>query len=60
MLILPTPTKQKFMPKPFAKPYNPQKVERKIYQLWEKSGYFNPDKLPNGKTQNSKPKTSVL
>ena len=23
--------------------YNPQDVEDKIYQLWDKSGYFNPD-----------------
>lgn len=28
------------------KPYNPKEVEEKIYQIWEKSGYFNPDKLP--------------
>ncbi len=30
----------------FDKPYNPKEVEDKIYELWEKSGYFNPDKLP--------------
>lgn len=29
------------------KPYNPKEVEEKIYELWEKSGYFNPDKLPS-------------
>jgi len=28
------------------KVYNPKKVENKIYNLWEKSGFFNPDKLP--------------
>lgn len=28
------------------KVYNPKTVEGKIYQLWEKSGFFNPDKLP--------------
>jgi len=28
------------------KVYDPKKVERKIYNLWEKSGFFNPDKLP--------------
>ncbi len=28
------------------KAYNPKEVEDKIYQKWEKSGYFNPDKLP--------------
>ena len=31
----------------FLKPYNPQETEPKIYQLWEKSGYFNPDNLPS-------------
>jgi len=30
----------------FDRPYDPKKVEDKIYRLWEKSGYFNPDKLP--------------
>jgi valyl-tRNA synthetase len=29
--------------------YEHQKVEQKIYQLWEKSGFLNPDKLPNSK-----------
>jgi len=29
-----------------AKTYNPKKVENRIYQLWQKSGFFNPDKLP--------------
>ncbi len=28
------------------KPYSPQETEPEIYQIWEKSGYFNPDKLP--------------
>lgn len=28
------------------KPYNPKEVETKIYQLWEESGFFNPDNLP--------------
>jgi len=27
--------------------YDPKQVEDKIYQLWEKSGFFNPDKLPD-------------
>ena len=26
--------------------YNPKEVENKIYKLWEKSSFFNPDKLP--------------
>ncbi len=28
------------------KHYNPQANEAKIYQLWEESGFFNPDNLP--------------
>lgn len=28
------------------KTYDPKKVEGRIYKLWEKSGFFNPDKLP--------------
>jgi len=30
----------------FLKPYNPQETETRIYKLWEESGYFNPDNLP--------------
>lgn len=30
----------------FDSPYNPKETEDKIYKLWEKSGLFNPDKLP--------------
>jgi len=33
------------------KAYNPKQVELKIYPLWEKSGYFNPDKLPGKRTK---------
>jgi len=38
--------------KKLSKPYNPKENENKIYRLWEKSGYFNPDKLkiPKAKT----------
>ncbi len=28
------------------KVYDPKKVEEKIYKFWEKTGFFNPDKLP--------------
>jgi len=35
--------------KDFNKPYNPQETEQKIYQLWEESGYFDPDNLPFSK-----------
>jgi valyl-tRNA synthetase len=33
----------------FLKPYNPNDTEPRIYEMWEKSGYFNPDKLPSDK-----------
>ena len=29
----------------FLKPYDPQATEPRIYQEWEKSGYFNPDRM---------------
>ena len=28
------------------KAYDPKKTEARIYKLWQKSGFFNPDKLP--------------
>jgi len=34
------------------KAYNPKPIEGKIYKLWEKSGYFNPDKLPGKQRKN--------
>ncbi|MBU1579596.1 MAG: class I tRNA ligase family protein, partial [Bacteroidetes bacterium] len=37
------------------KAYNPKEVEDKIYQLWEKSGFFNPDKLPPRHPPSCKP-----
>ncbi len=30
----------------FLKPYDPIATEDRIYEQWEKSGYFNPDNLP--------------
>jgi len=33
----------------FNTPYNPKETEDKIYQIWEKSGFFNPDNLPKRK-----------
>ncbi|HRH55959.1 MAG TPA: valine--tRNA ligase [Candidatus Paceibacterota bacterium] len=29
----------------FLKPYDPQETEPRIYASWEKSGYFNPDRM---------------
>jgi valyl-tRNA synthetase len=40
------------------KAYDASKVEDGIYARWEKSGYFNPDKLPGGKKK--KPFTIVM
>ncbi|HMP67223.1 MAG TPA: valine--tRNA ligase [Candidatus Paceibacterota bacterium] len=34
------------MDKKFTKPYDPSQVEKNIYEKWEKSGFFNPDNLP--------------
>jgi valyl-tRNA synthetase len=31
----------------FLKPYNPQETEPRIYKMWEESGFFNPDNLPD-------------
>ena len=30
----------------FLSPYNPNEQEPKLYEKWQKSGYFNPDSLP--------------
>jgi len=38
--------------------YNPKEVEKKIYDFWLKSSFFNPDKLPQ--TYNLKPKTYCI
>jgi valyl-tRNA synthetase len=37
--------------------YDSKKVEDKIYQLWEKSGFFNPDNLPG---KRAKPFTIIM
>lgn len=34
-----------------AKTYDPKKVEGRIYRAWERSGFFNPDKLPTTRYQ---------
>ena len=36
------------IPEKFLKPYNPTETEDRIYKTWEKSGFFDPDKLPKG------------
>lgn len=42
--------------------YDPQKVEDKIYRLWEESGFFNPDKLPDlaGGKKRTKPYCIIM
>lgn len=39
------------------KAYEPQKVEDRIYKLWEKSGFFDPDNLPK---RHKKPFTILM
>ncbi|HVX90715.1 MAG TPA: valine--tRNA ligase [Candidatus Paceibacterota bacterium] len=39
------------MDEKFKKPYDPQATEGRIYEAWEKSGYFNPDNLPGDRTE---------
>ncbi len=38
------------MSRELPKTYQPQKTESQVYQAWEKSGFFNPDKLKVEKT----------
>ena len=33
-------------PERLTKPYRPEETEKRIYETWEKSGFFNPDNLP--------------
>jgi valyl-tRNA synthetase len=42
---------QSTTPALFTSPYNPANHEDRIYQLWEASGYFNPDNLPGDRTE---------
>lgn len=48
--------------KELARAYNPQETEDRIYQLWEKSGFFNPDVLIEKKIikKTAKPFSIVL
>ncbi len=41
-------------------PYDPKQVEDRIYKLWEDSGFFNPDNLPNTKHLKPKPFTIIM
>ena len=53
--------KQSNVPGLFLKPYEPNEHETRIYKLWEESGYFNPDNLPDTKDgERSEPFTIVM
>src|SRR5258708_5562378 len=45
------------MDEKLLKPYNPANTESRIYKLWEESGYFNPDNLPQ---KDGKPFTIIM
>jgi len=45
----------KFSKLKLGRVYNPKDVEERLYSFWEKTGFFNPDKLP--RSYNLKPKT---
>ncbi len=45
------------LPEKLLKPYDPKNTESRIYKLWEDSGFFNPDNLPD---QSGKPFTIVM
>jgi valyl-tRNA synthetase len=50
------------MDEKFNKPYNPKETEDRIYAMWEKSGYFNPDRcVADGHTKaNAEPFTIIM
>ncbi len=39
------------IPEAFLSAYNPQNTEKRIYEMWEASGFFNPDNLPGNRTE---------
>ncbi len=39
------------MDEKFKKPYDSSATEGRIYAVWEKSGYFNPDELPGERSE---------
>lgn len=43
------------LPEKLTKPYDPAETEGRVYEMWEKSGYFNPDKLPIRRDAHGKP-----
>jgi valyl-tRNA synthetase len=41
----------KQVPEQLTKPFNAETVEKELYEMWEKSGYFNPDNLPGDRKE---------
>jgi valyl-tRNA synthetase len=39
----------KQLPEELTKPFNAEAVEKILYDMWEKSGYFNPDNSPDAR-----------
>ena len=49
------------LPEKLLKPYNPADVEDRIYEAWEKSGFFNPDTcVQEGVTEHDAPVFSIV
>jgi valyl-tRNA synthetase len=49
------------IPNVFLKPYNPLETEDNLYQMWEESGYFNPDNcIKDGITSDKAPSFSIV
>jgi len=47
----------KTVPENLTKPYRPEEVEHALYEMWDKSGFFNPDNLPG---ERKEPYTVIL
>lgn len=41
----------KSIPESLTKPFNAEAIEASLYDVWEKSGYFNPDNLPGDRKE---------
>src|SRR3989338_7481208 len=48
------------LPEKLLHPYDPQNTEARIYELWEKSGFFNPDNLPGKEDGQRKEAFSII
>lgn len=51
----------KNVPEKLLSPYKPEETEKRIYEIWEKSGFFNPDIcVKNGVTKSDAPIFSMV